>query len=200
MNISNSTIECSKSHYDEWVLKSGVSPEIAKLNISSVDDSAKIAKFLGWKAYRESGGWICTGIDFRTGKKQPYGQFKPDTPFIREGEEKPAKYVSCRDIVTKKSLHDAILLEMPDRDYWQNVANDVTAIPVITEGSKKAGALLTCGYAGIGLQGVEMGFVDGKLVSNLVPFFTRDRQIIFAFDADIIEKEGVEIALKKMSS
>lgn len=200
LNI-NSTIECSKSHYDEWVLKSGISPEIAKLNILSIEDPKEIAKFLGWKGYiGGSGGWACTGIDFNTGNKQPFGQFKPDTPFVVPDDPKPAKYLSCKDIVTKKSLHDAILLEMPDRYYWQDVARDPSSITVITEGAKKAGALLTCGYAGIGLQGVDMGFKDGKLVSNLVPFFTRDRQIIFAFDADIIEKEGVEIALKKITA
>jgi putative DNA primase/helicase len=193
MNISNFTIECTKAHYDEWVLKSGVSPEIAKLNILSIEDPVKIAEFLGWTGYKGSGGWICKGIDFKTGKKHAYGQFKPDTPIIFPDKDKPAKYLSS------KNGFDAILLEMLDRDYWQNVANDVTAIPVITEGSKKAGALLTCGYAGIALQGVEMGFKDGKLVSNLVPFFTRDRQIIFAFDADIIEKKGVEIASKKIA-
>ena len=199
MNSLNYNIECTKAHYDEWVEASGVSPEIAKLNIASVEDPKVIAEFLGWKGYQGSGGWMCKGIDFKTGKKQPYGQFKPDTPIIFPDTDKPAKYLSCKDIVTKESLHDAILLEMPDRDYWQNEADDVTAIPALTEGSKKAGALLTCGYSGIGLQGVEMGFKDGKLVPNLVPFFTRDRQIIIVFDADIIEKEGVANAVKKLA-
>ncbi|MBD2152614.1 DUF3854 domain-containing protein [Pseudanabaena sp. FACHB-1277] len=193
-------LTATKKHFDEWVQGSGVAPAIAELNISSVDDPAKIAEFLGWKGYQGSGGWICKGIDFKSGKKQPHGQFKPDIPIIFPDQGKPAKYLSCKDIVTKESLHDAILLEMPDRDYWETVANDMTAITVITEGSKKAGALLTCGFAGIGLQGVEMGFKDGKLVPNLVPFFTRDRSIIFAFDADIVEKEGVEIALKKITA
>ena len=190
----------SQKHLAEWVEGSGVDPAIAGLNIESVSDSKEIAEFLGWKGYHGSGGWICKGIDFKTGKKQPYGQFKPDIPIQHHNEPKPAKYESCRDIKTKKSLHDAILLEMPDRDYWQNVADDPTSIHAITEGSKKAGALLTCGYAGIGLQGVEMGFIDGKLVPNLVPFFTPNRQIIFVFDSDIIEKEGVEIALKRITA
>ena len=193
MNISNFTIECSKSHYDEWVINSGISPEIAKLNISSVDDPVEIAKFLGWKGYKGSGGWTCTGINFNTRKRQPYGQFKPDTAIIFPDSDKPTKYLSC------KHGYDAVLLEMPDRDYWQNVASDVSDIPVLTEGVKKAGALLTCEYAGVGLQGVDMGFKDGKLVPNLVPFFTRDRQIIIAFDADIIEKEGVANAVKRLA-
>jgi putative DNA primase/helicase len=193
MNIFDSTIECSKSHYDEWVLKSGVSPEIAKLNILSIEDPVKIAEFLGWKGYQGSAGWICTGIDFKTGEQLPYGQFKPDIPIQFPNEPKPTKYLSC------KHGYDAVLLEMPDRDYWQNVASDVSDIPVLTEGVKKAGALLTCEYAGVGLPGVDMGFKDGKLVPNLVPFFTRDRQIIIAFDADIIEKKGVANAVKRLA-
>ena len=184
----------TQNHFNEWVEKSGVSPEIAKLNIQSIDDSAKIAEFLGWKGYQGSGGWITRGIDIRSGKDHAYGQFKPDTPVTFPDREKPAKYLSS------KNGYDAILLEMPDSDYWQVAINDVTAIPVITEGSKKAGALLTCDFVGIALQGVEMGLKQGKLVPNLVPFFAKDRQIIFCFDADIVEKEGVEIALKKLAA
>jgi len=200
MTTSNySSIELQQAHFDEWVIKSGVSPEITKLNLRSVEDPKEIAKFLGWKGYQGSSGWICTGINFNTGKRQSYGQFKPNTPILFPDKDKPAKYLSCKDLLTQKSLHDAILLEMPDRDYWQNVANDPTAPIFPTEGVKKQGALLTCGFAGIALQGVEMGFKDGRLVENLKPFFTKGRPIVFFFDADIIEKEGVRTALMKLA-
>ena len=45
-------LTANKKHFDEWVIDSAISPEIAELNISSVDDPAKIAEFLGWKGYQ----------------------------------------------------------------------------------------------------------------------------------------------------
>ncbi len=164
-------------HLDEWIKGSGISPEIAQLNISTLTDSKAIAKLLGWRAWiHDFGGWQCHGLDLSTGKKGK-GQFKPDKP-IEISDGKLAKYL------TGKS-YDAIALKMPDEDYWQSVIDDVTKPVVIAEGAKKAGALLTCGYAALALCGVDMVRLrNGHIVRNLKALAQPGRHFVICFDSD----------------
>jgi putative DNA primase/helicase len=125
------------THTSEWTDGSGISPEIAKLNVETLIDSKIISGRLGWLAWvHDFGGWYCSGLDLKTGKKSK-GQFKPDKP-IETSDGKLAKYLTGK-------TYDAIALKMPDEGYWQSVIDDVTKPVVITEGAKKAGALMTCG-------------------------------------------------------
>lgn len=82
---------------------------------------------------------------------------------------------------------------------------------VIVEGAKKAGALLTAGYAAIAIPGVNAGYrtpkdefgdVIGKpnLVPDLKHFATKDRQIDICFDSDRKPEtvQRVRTAIKRM--
>jgi hypothetical protein len=83
----------------------------------------------------------------------------------------------------------------PDGGFWEWLIAR-PAIPVcITEGAKKAGAILTAGYVAIALSGIYNGYRQPKndrgqkigkphLIPQLQVFAQKDRPIIFCFDRD----------------
>lgn len=183
------------AYLDEWVSGSGVTEEIAKLNVEALSDKKEIARRLGWKAYHHTPGWWVSGIDPTTGLTSPFGQFKPDTPIQFPDADKPAKYL------TPKIPYDAICLNVGEEDYWQTILDDPSIPIAITEGAKKAGALISNGYPAIALCGVEMGLIKGnKLVPNLEQFAVTGRPVFLNFDADLIIKSEVRKALIKLAT
>jgi putative DNA primase/helicase len=183
------------AYLDEWVSGSGVTEAIATLNLEALSDNKEIARRLGWKAYHHTPGWWVSGIDPVTGLHQPFGQFKPDTPIQFPDTDKPAKYL------TPKIPYDAICLNVGDENYWQAILDDPSIPIAITEGAKKAAALISSNYQAIALCGVEMGLIDGKkLVPTLEQFAVTGRPIILVFDADIMMKSEVRKALIKLAT
>ncbi|MBD2681735.1 MULTISPECIES: DUF3854 domain-containing protein [Nostoc] len=183
------------SHLEEWVNKSGVSEQITRLNVKSLEDKQEIAQHLGWKKYTHLPGWWCSGINPRNGLPMGmmHGQFKPDKEIKFPKSDKPAKYLSS------KAQYDAICLNTGNRRYWTDIIQDISIPVFITEGCKKAGAGLTHGYPTVALCGVEMGLQDGELVSHLALFAKPGRCFYLCFDADIVRKISVQEALLKLS-
>ncbi len=83
----------------------------------------------------------------------------------------------------------------PHGYFWQWVIDNRDIPIIITEGAKKAGALLTAGYVAIALPGIwngrrqpkdELGNKSGLpyLIPQLKPFATKGREINFCFDKD----------------
>ncbi|MFM7790693.1 MAG: DUF3854 domain-containing protein, partial [Microcystis panniformis] len=78
--------------------------------------------------------------------------------------------------------------------FWAWVLENPSIALLITEGAKKAGALLTAGYAAIALPGIYSGFRQDKawgnaiglpyLIPQLEAFCQSGREIVFAFDQD----------------
>lgn len=148
----------------------------------------------------DKGGWWCGGIDPLTFTNSDWGCFKPDDPKTIDG--KPIKYEHPPQTAT-----EIFALKIPD-NIWKRIANRFPSLPspkegeifwkalinspevplVITEGAKKAGALLTAGYPAIALPGINSGYRnDGgekKLIPDLEVFATEGREIIIAFDQD----------------
>jgi hypothetical protein len=100
-------------------------------------------------------------------------------------------------------------LRVEDRGFWQWAIDNNLPI-AITEGSKKAGALLTEGYAAIALPGIFNGYrqerdESGKaiglptLIPQLLPFASERREITFVFDNDPKPKtrKSVRVAIEK---
>jgi putative DNA primase/helicase len=183
------------SHLEEWVNKSGVSEQITRSNVKSLEDKQEIAQHLGWKKYTHPPGWWCSGINPRNGLPMGmmHGQFKPDKPIKFPKSDKPAKYLSS------KAQYDAICLNTGNPRYWSDIIQDESIPVFITEGCKKAGAGLTNGYPTLALCGVEMGLDDGELVSHLALFAKPGRCFYLCFDADIVRKISVQKALFKLS-
>ncbi|MGK7927175.1 MAG: plasmid replication protein, CyRepA1 family [Spirulina sp.] len=126
----------------------------------------------------ENGGWWCSGIDILTGDNDLWGCFKPISPRLSLERHKPIKYehppqTSTGVFALKVPLHlwekiserynqpilaEEIDPEQPDSGFWQWLMKYPQIPLCITEGAKKAGALLTAGYAAIALPGVNGGY------------------------------------------
>ena len=184
-------------HWLEWTRDSAVSPEITRLAVKSLNERTVIKQHIGWRGYPDCNplGWFASGLDLKTMQPQAFGQFKPDVAIQLPDEEKPAKYIT-----DKGHPYDAIALPHPDKDFWQQVKDD-PSIPVpVTEGTKKSGALMTCGYAALAVTGVDNGLRKGKLVSNFEVVAVPGRPIPIIYDADLLTKKEVRLALQKLAT
>lgn len=165
--------------------------------------------------HTEHGGWWCDGLDpLDNWQPMRWGCFKPDRP-VRDEKGKLVKYehpfkIGTRAFFLRVSLQiwqrvaDRNNKRLPDNivvtadgealGFWAWVLEN--NIPItIAEGAKKAGALLTAGYAAIALPGIDGGYRTPKdeagnkigrsyLLPELKHFATSGRKIYFCFDKD----------------
>ena len=174
------------------------------------------------KRYRhiEAGGWWVSGVDVLNNYHDDlWGQFKPLQPRLSTDKGKIIKYegppkhpTGIIALKVSRLLWQAIArlnkiklflsplaLRLSGRtvpiSFWEWVINDSEIPLIITEGAKKAAALLSLGYVAIALPGIfngyrqpkdELGQYTGlaKLIPQLQAFATPGRKIYFAFDRD----------------
>ncbi|MEM9510828.1 MAG: plasmid replication protein, CyRepA1 family, partial [Cyanobacteria bacterium P01_E01_bin.35] len=174
------------------------------------------------KRYRhvEFGGWWVSGVDVLNKYSDDlYGQFKPLQPRLSADKGKIIKYEgppkhptgiialkvsrllwhSVARLNKIKLFISPLALRLRDRNnsiaFWEWVVNNPEVPLIITEGAKKAAALISAGYAAIALPGVfngyrqpkdELGRKTGlaKLIPQLQVFATPERTVYFAFDRD----------------
>lgn len=182
------------------------SDKILRTNTGRVNSS-----YINRYKHLEGGGWWCSGVDILTWEDSLWGHFKPNFP-RKDEEGKTIKYE-----VPPKTETEIFALKVPSR-IWELVSRryDVAlpkdfqnlprsafwkwvvanAIPIIiTEGSKKAAAILSCGYAALALPGVFNGYRQPRnetlepnssavLIPQLQMFAQLGRQIYFCFDQD----------------
>ena len=215
----------------EWVIDSAVDPEIVKLNVLPLEgnevyeyltsensqrlNAGRLASNL-MKRYQlaaDYGGWWVAGVDPITGERMQWGQFKPVTTRIDYSKNKPIKYEAPDGIPTR-----VFFLEVP-RHIWEKIANIYDCpiddslhfwewaiknnLPItITEGAKKAGALLTIGVIAIAVSGVynatrklndDLSDVR-ELAPDLQHFATPDRKVFSCFDTDRKAKTKAYVA------
>lgn len=165
------------------------------------------------RQYRHIEGmnWWCSGIDpLEDYRPMQWGCLKPDRPRRDPNKiHKSIKYEHPLRVPTR-----AFFLAVPD-DIWESVAarHEKPISPedralgfwhwvwrhnipvVLCEGAKKAGALLTLGYAAIALPGVNGGYRSPKdefgqpagekhLIPDVQHFATLGRAITLCFDHD----------------
>jgi hypothetical protein len=175
----------------------------------------KITRF-GQRTHSNLRGWWVSGIDpLNNWQRMEWGRFKPDagTPVLDREKGKPAKYLSPSLGPGSSRL---VLLDVP-QSIWDKVAQrysiPITShdrllgfwhwvwqfnVPVIlTEGEKKAGCLLTQGYAAIALPGIFNGYRKNtkKLIPELAHFATAKRAVYICFDYEIKPKTIKDINL-----
>ena len=165
------------------------------------------------KKYRHIEGlnWWCSGVDpLNDYSPMMWGGMKPDHP--RRDLNKVLKFIKYEHPLRVPTR--AFFLAVPDH-IWESVAARYEKpisdedralgfwhwvwkynIPVvICEGAKKAGALLTMGYAAIALPGINSGYRNPKdefgqptgnlhLIPELQHFATLGRKFIICFDHD----------------
>ena len=147
------------------------SPKISRRNDGRLRDR-DLKKY----QHIELGGWWCNGIDpLNNYAQMMWGCFKPDHP--RRDRQKIHKFIKYEHPFREETR--AFFLLIPNR-IWVKVSNR-SGIPIteedlqhpggfwhwvwrhnvpvtIVEGVKKAGALLTAGYAAIAIPGVNAGY------------------------------------------
>jgi predicted P-loop ATPase len=158
------------------------------------------------------GGWFCSTLDpINSFQRSDWGCLKPLEPKEKDG--KLIKYEHPPQTPTR-----AFYLEIGDTqyqkiskfwevgasgDFWPWVISQPTLPIVITEGAKKAGALLSAGYAAIALPGVNNGMetIDGTkiLTPDLQVIAQSGREIIFAFDEDSKFKTQKMVAMATLA-
>jgi predicted P-loop ATPase len=147
----------------------------------------------------ENGGWWCSGVNLFTGEESEWGCYKPDTPRIDPKKAKPIKYehppkVSTQVFALKvptstwEQIAEKWGLDKEGDNFWKWVISKHQLPLIVTEGAKKAGALLSAGYPAIALPGIRTGYrLDGEdteLIPELALFSQKWRQITLAFDTD----------------
>jgi hypothetical protein len=186
--------------------------------------------FLQCYAHTIEGGWWCSGIDILTGEEDLWGCFKPNRPRVSSEGGKVIKYEhppktptglfalrvpphlweKISDRYGVPILPEDIDNNQADGGFWQWLIK-YRSIPLcITEGAKKAGALLSAGYAAIALPGINNGYrtpqdSQGKRIgkSHLIPQLQKlaagKREIYLVFDQDIKPKtiQAVNTAIRK---
>lgn len=220
-----------QDHFEEWSNASAVHPEIVALNVRTLHDlevdrlageaSSPIADLLNWNVVRfgrqvreNIRGWWVSGVDPLNGyQPMEWGRFKPDVPFHDRVKSKAQKYASptgAKSRLTLLRVPDAIWQLISDRygvpignykNFWRWVAEQ--NIPVIVcEGEKKAGCLLSLGYAAIALPGVFNGYrkSTNKLIDDLAVFGSKGRPVYICFDHDTKEqtRRNVNTATSKL--
>ncbi|MDJ0903481.1 MAG: DUF3854 domain-containing protein, partial [Xenococcus sp. MO_188.B8] len=174
------------------------------------------------KRYRhiELGGWWVSGVDVLNNYSDDlWGQFKPLQPRLSADKGKIIKYeappkhptgiialkVSQQlwQMIAKRNNIELFLSTLAlrncsrhyPRSFWEWVVNNYEVPIILTEGAKKAAALISAGYAAIALPGIFNGYRQpkdefgrprglAKLIPQLQVFATPGRTVYFAFDQD----------------
>ena len=222
---SNVDSEHLSLHEREWVEGSGVAPSLAKKCVNSLDGGEKDSKYLKEKILKnssykgETSGWYVVGVDLAKGKQSDQIKFKPDTPYqissddvmkyIQRAGVKPDAFLlpitlEIWEEVAKKHGIDGWELDInedrSDLGFWLWVANKPKLPLIITEGEKKAGALLTLGYPAVSISGVTNGLRKGKnqLVTTLAKLVKERSFVRLIFDMDAMTKPAVFEALRRL--
>ncbi|NJR41164.1 MAG: DUF3854 domain-containing protein [Leptolyngbyaceae cyanobacterium CSU_1_4] len=148
----------------------------------------------------EAGGWFVAGLDpLNNGERMEWGQFKPVVPRIDSTNGKPIKYQSPEGMEAR-----ATFLKDPDHpNFWADVMADCSIVVYICEGAKKAGLLLSLGYAAISIPGIWMAgrwkdkhgrLPNPHLIPELAAFAQAGRKFVFVFDEDEKPKTRRDVA------
>ena len=180
-------------------------------------------KLLQRYQHLEHGGWYIAGLDPDSNwiDVMTWGRFKPDLPRTASNG-KPVKYESppktpnrvtyfrvpltiWNQVASRygiKLYHSPLALRLTARtqpvNFWSWVRSNPEIPIILTEGEKKAGSLISQGYAAISLPGIWGGRETGeekKLHPDLLPLATSGRTFIILFDYD--QKQSTREAVYK---
>ncbi|MEM9922318.1 MAG: plasmid replication protein, CyRepA1 family [Cyanobacteria bacterium P01_D01_bin.50] len=170
------------------------------------------SKWLQRYAHVNPGGWWCSGVDvLNNWHMMEWGCFKPNQPRINE-KGKPIKYehppctptrIFCLRVPLQlwQEVAKRYNVQLPENitiaedgaaiGFWKWVMEHNIPV-IICEGVKKAAALLTEGYAAIGIPGITSGYrvvkdkfgkvIRRQLIADLAAFSITKRTIYICFD------------------
>ena len=200
MNQCTQELALHARHLAEWE-SSGVDRGIALANAWTIEDPQECDRLLNRNASRRwkhsvelVPGWAVAGVDPKTGERIYKGaQFKPDRPLTDPKTKKARKYIS-----PSRQTLAPLFLDCDGPTYWPLVQQNKHQAIVVTEGAKKAGAVLSQGVACVSLPGVSTGGKLGRLRPELEWFCDYGRPFYLAFDRDIVDKVAVRTALHNL--
>jgi putative DNA primase/helicase len=193
MNAPSANKPLAERHRDE-LRASGLSAEtIAASGIYSAG-AAEIKRVLGWSANgRDCGGGMVIPFRFPDEAEAAYKRVKLDMP-RRDDKGKPIKYESPKG--------------SKNRAFFPPGYHDLAGARgiAITEGEKKALAVLQAGFPCIGITGV-WNWMQGRPRSNsgkpygqrrLIPDLSaidwHGRSVVIIFDSDVVTNDAVQLA------
>ena len=199
--------------------------------LSRRNDGRLVEGMLKRYTHVEAGGWWCSGTNLLTGTDDLWGCFKPEQPRIAPDRDKPIKYehppkvetgvfalrvpvTLWRRIAERSGLtfEDAWIDDTRhDFGFWSWLLATPQVPICITEGAKKAGALLSAGYAAIGLPGINNGYRTprdeqgsrlgkSRLIPPVEALMQADRPVYIVFDRDTKPKtiKAVNAAIRRL--
>ncbi|MDJ0679828.1 MAG: DUF3854 domain-containing protein [Xenococcaceae cyanobacterium MO_167.B52] len=215
----------------------GISPSEYLLYSDAIprrNDGRISETYLKRYSHTENGGWWCSGIDVLTGEEDIWGCFKPDHPRFTKDKrikyEHPPKTATgvfalkvtpriWESIAYRYKIDIAVTdidRSLPDQGFWRWVINHPEIPLCLTEGAKKAGALLSAGYVAVALPGINNGYRTPKdqwghrigksyLIPQLQVFTSKSaaqvkkREMYIVFDQDTKGNtiKAVNAAIKK---
>lgn len=181
----------------QWALddlaRSGISEEAAAEAGMHAVEPGQYRELLGFTVDGMSDGYAipftdpATGAPMRTLDRRPFVRVKlRHAVGLGDGT---AKYLSPKDGGVHAYIPPAVL------------KSDPALALVVTEGEKKALCACSNGIGTIGLVGV-FGYLDAgtrDLHADLRPFFTADREIVFAVDSDAAVNKDIAVAAHRLS-
>ena len=191
------------------------------------NDGRVSAGFLQRYAHTDAGGWWCSGVNVLSGEDDIWGCFKPNSP--RNGDRKIIKYEHppktstglfalkvpfslWQKIADRAGVEIALqdITQKGDFGFWQWLKEHPEVPLCITEGAKKAGALISAGYSAVALPGINNGYRTPKdstgkrigkshLIPQLAALANAGRKIYLVFDRDSKPKtvKAVNAAIRK---
>lgn len=217
------------AHLREWVEGSGIDPVIAERNIVSMDGeevidtlcgdrlevagghgqqyaTRPVANLLNRYEQAAEGGWWCSPLITNDSwvTSSTWGCFKPDHPRLNE-EGKTIKYEHPLD-----QQCGVFWLRNKSDSFWPWVLGKPgTLTIVITEGAKKAAALLTAGIPAVAISGIWNGtpLVEPKgdpkgarrLHPDLLPLIKHRIVIAFDYSSNNKGKSAVKSAAHRLA-
>jgi predicted transcriptional regulator len=181
-----STVHLSREHEHMLLHDSGIDPGVAaERGYQTVRSRAKLSDF---KRYQRKLGLL---IPVRSPSGATGRRLRPDRPRRGKGG-KPVKYEQPAETPNMLDVHPRNSAALGDVgvDLW------------VVEGEKKADALTSRGLCAVALFGVWGWCVTGTKGQELLPCWDHielsGRRVRIVFDADIMEKENVQLALERL--
>jgi hypothetical protein len=167
---------------------SAIAPDVARARgYVSVDTKTRL-EGLGFASYQQLVPGLLVPLWDASGGDVPAGyQYRPDHPRERDG----------RSIKYESVPGSRPILDVPPMGRrWLRQRCTVW----ITEGSRKADALVSAGLAAVSLAGVSAWLADGVALGDWRDLLLRGRDVVIAFDSDVMTKPSVRGQLDALSN
>ncbi|PRY13597.1 DUF3987 domain-containing protein [Kineococcus rhizosphaerae] len=169
----------------DLLASSAIKPDVARARgYVSVDTKVRLADLGFAEGQRRTPGLLIP-LHSTTGEVAGY-QYRPDDP--REVEGRVVKYESLPGSTP-------VLDVSPTARPWLRGSRPLW----VTEGSRKVDALASVGLAAIGLLGVSSWTSQGVALADWRDVLLRGREVVIAFDSDVMTKVSVREALDALA-